>query len=111
MHNNTGKWKPSIHMPKDACRLFLQIKSIRVQRLNDISQSDARAEGVITSIKKHKPAIINQYGPNPDVEIETTPKFEFRALWHKINGPTSWVNNLWVWVIEFERIEKPHNFC
>ena len=93
--NDKGwKWKPSIHMPKEACRLFLKIKDIRVERLQDISRGDAMAEGC----------------PFPNIAKQTFPTVWFEELWCKINGEQSWNENLWVWVIEFERIEKPENF-
>lgn len=97
-------WKPSIHMPRAACRLFLKITSVRVERLHDISEEDAKAEGVERSrsgdgriVYKHylKP----KYGPSP--------VHSFQTLWEKINGAESWESNPWVWVVEFERIEKP----
>lgn len=80
------KWKPSIHMPKDACRIFLKITDVRVERLQDISDEDAKAEGVKT-----------EYGSY---------RHGFIQLWKSINGEESWNANPWVWVIEFERIEK-----
>lgn len=98
------KWKPSIHMPKTACRIFLQIKSIRLERLQDITEADAQAEGV---------------NPLPhgllkeDCTIEKKPEtyyFGFRALWNLINGEGSWHKNPFVWVIEFQPIPKPATF-
>ena len=88
------KWKASIHMPKAACRLFLQLKAVRVERLQDISRVDCMSEGC----------------PFPNIAKETDPKAFFSNLWKSINGPNSWKENPWVWVIEFERIEKPENF-
>jgi hypothetical protein len=82
-------------MPKEACRLLLKIKSIRVERLQDISEEDAIAEGAI----QH--------------EKETdwlTAKFGFEMIWLKINGKESWISNPFVWVYEFEKIEKPNDF-
>jgi hypothetical protein len=87
-------WKPSIHMPKAYARIWLRITSIGVQRLHDISEQDAIAEGCI------------QY------EAETdwmTARYGFEVLWQQINGPESWTANPWVWVVEFERIEEPEN--
>ena len=94
IQGSTIKWKPAIHMPKEACRLFLKIKDIRVERLQDISRGDAMAEGC----------------PFPNIAKETFPTVWFEELWCKINGEQSWNENPWVWVIEFERIEKPENF-
>lgn len=89
------KWKPSIHMPKEACRLFLKVTNVRVERLQDITEMDAIFEGCM------------QYEKDTDW---MTALYGFELLWKKINGESSWKSNPWVWVIEFERIEKPENF-
>lgn len=73
-------WRPSINMPFWACRLHLHIKSVRVERLNDISEEDARAEGVAGVA-------------------------EFRELWESLNGAGSWSINPFVWTVTFEVIE------
>lgn len=91
------KWKPSIHMPKEACRLFLKIKDIRVERLKDISNNDAIAEGM-----DHEWESVGK-----NVEMKPDPTAEFALLWIEINGEDSWNDNPWVWVVEFEKIEKP----
>lgn len=88
-------WKPSIHMPKAAARIFLKITDIRVERLQDMSREDCKKEGVLLGNDNGK------FAGWHDV---------FRDLWEKINGPDSWVSNPWVWVISFERCEKPENF-
>lgn len=77
------KWKPSIHMPRWACRILLEITSVRVERLNDIGQGAACAEGC--------PAFHEPIG-------------WFSDLWESINGAGSWDANPWVWVVEFRRI-------
>lgn len=108
-HPKILSWKPSIHMPKTACRIFLQIKSIRVERLQDISEKDAIAEGV--QFRK----VIDQglgykvYGVTFDQQT-SSPAFSFQTLWKYINGFDSWDANPFVWVIEFQRIERPNNF-
>ena len=89
------KWKPSIHMPKEACRLFLKITNVRVERLKDITEMDAIFEGCM------------QYDKNTNL---MTALYAFELLWKKINGENSWNSNPWVWVIEFEKVEKPENF-
>ncbi|WP_412464232.1 hypothetical protein [Flavobacterium mekongense] len=97
-------WKPSIHMPKEACRLFLKIKSIRVERLNDITEGDACLEGVeLMDTNRYK-----DYIDKHNSVISS--RISFATLWQSINGEESWNSNPWVWVIEFERIEKPENF-
>ncbi|HEY9363866.1 MAG TPA: hypothetical protein VIQ00_11425, partial [Chitinophagaceae bacterium] len=90
------KWKPSIFMPKAACRIFLEITDIKVERLQDISGEDAINEGVkVTSMWPL--CIGDAYRA-------------FKSLWQKINGKNSWEVNLFVWVISFRKINKPKNF-
>lgn len=79
------RWRPSIHMPRWASRITLEITCVRVERLNDISGADAVAEGVRSRL--------------PDNGIAVS---EYRDLWEYINGPGSWEKNPWVWVIEFK---------
>jgi len=102
-----AKWKPSIHMPKEACRLRLKIKSIRVERLMDISEQDAIAEGV----RQRFGGFINYANPS-NLFTETYPflgrkysaaQMSYLSLWERINGENSFEENPWVWVIEFER--------
>jgi hypothetical protein len=104
------KWKPSIHMPKVAARYFLQIKNIRVERLQDISRKDAIEEGSDNILKPddlHRMRGLGNWKiPSPFDEYQ----FGFLSIWTKINGCDSWLKNPWVWVIEFEKIEKPENF-
>ena len=90
-------WKPSIHMPKEACRIWLEITNIRVERLQNITRSDIRAEGL-----KCPPELLSDdVYPN---YRNWYPK-AFKELWESINGKGSWDKNPWVWVIEFKRIE------
>lgn len=102
-------WKPSIHMPKEACRLFLRIKSVRVERLQDISEQDAIAEGVQYWADDHDTELLDATFRNYKTGERNlvTSYSSFQSLWQKINGDESWGSNPWVWVIEFERIEKP----
>ncbi len=86
-------WKPSIHMPRWASRITLDIKAVRIERLQDISDQDAAAEGVAT----WAPGALSPHSLNAD------PSDQFRWLWCSINGPDSWDANPWVWVVEFER--------
>lgn len=81
-----GKWTPSIHMPRWASRILLEITDVRVERLNDISEEDARSEGISGSSAR-------------DI------KEAYAALWRSIYGSDSWQANPWVWVIVFKRIE------
>ncbi|EBN8270436.1 hypothetical protein ACLH7T_001756 [Salmonella enterica] len=83
------KWTPSIHMPRWASRITLEITDVRVERLNDIRECDAKAEGGQTECT----LIGDKYYPG------------FRSLWKSIYGEESWAANPWVWVIEFKRVE------
>ncbi|MDQ9409497.1 hypothetical protein [Serratia marcescens] len=84
-------WTPSIHMPRWASRITLEITAVRVERLNDISEEDAKAEGVAPSQHIITPA-------------EALYRVGFLKLWQSIYGFDSWNANPWVWVIEFRRV-------
>lgn len=90
------KWRPSIHMPRWASRLTLEITGVRVERLQEISDSDAMAEGVPC-----EPVFDTDRG----IDGQVFARKEFQSLWQSINGPESWAANPWVWVIEFKRID------
>ncbi len=101
-------WKPSIFMHKAACRLFLKIKSVRVERLQDISEADAVAEGIEVMTRLNgTDALYKSYLTGSTTTIAEQ---SYETLWQSINGPESWEANPWVWVVEFEKIEKPENF-
>jgi hypothetical protein len=89
-------WKPSIHMPRWACRIVLEITEVRVQRLNEIIEEDAMAEGV-------------REGVNGEYWIDglhwQRPTGAFRELWESINGAGSWDANPFVRAITFMRIQ------
>lgn len=90
--------RPSLFMPKYACRIKLKITNIRVERLQDISEADAIAEGII-EFKKDRAYKNYTHGLGTHI----LPKESFQSLWESINGQESWEQNPWVWVIEFER--------
>lgn len=95
-------WRPSIHMPRWASRILLEITDVRVERLNAISEEDANAEGVppAGSLLPDYPGTF--LTPKGDF---ATAKVAFQRLWESIYGEESWKANSWVWVIEFKRIE------
>ncbi|BEN67476.1 ASCH domain-containing protein [Serratia marcescens] len=93
-------WTPSIHMPRWASRITLEITAVRVERLNDISQEDAQAEGM--ELTGWVPSYSNP--DNAGFDETFTPYDNFAMLWQSIYGEESWRANPWVWVIEFKRV-------
>lgn len=101
------KWRPSIHMPRSASRILLDIISVRVERLNDISEGDAKAEGIFELDYCGQKTYQNYLLSNEEAECSpmlASPVASFTSLWESINGADSWQANPWVWVIEFRRI-------
>jgi hypothetical protein len=94
--------RPSIHMPRWASRITLQITDVRVEQLQDISEPDAIAEGVTEHQTLDGRRSCNIDG-GPMMACGPIPAY--RALWEQINGPESWDENPWVWVVEFRRAE------
>jgi hypothetical protein len=97
------KWVPSIHMRREYSRILLEIVSVRVERLNDCSATDAVAEG----IRRVGPGF-ERWHPDP-ADVDHTgstqdPVLAYRGLWESINGAGSWATNPWVWVVEFNRV-------
>lgn len=98
------KLRPGIHMPRWASRLLLEIKSVRFERLQDISEEDAIEEGM-----QRLPAPVSVLDPYIYVPASARPRNQFAALWDSINGKKApWSSNPWVWVIGFERIKEVH---
>lgn len=98
-------WRPSIHMPRWACRLVLEITDVRVQRLQAINYEDAIAEGIpdpatCAAFPHHMTETPEQFARR-----KAYPQRSFAELWDSINGksPTSWCANPWVWVVEFRK--------
>lgn len=91
------KVRPSIHMPRWASRITLEVTHVRVERLQDISRSDAMAEG----IDKESLASYKRAG------VDRPAGFAYREIWESINGPGSWDANPWVWVVEFKPVAPP----
>ncbi|MBK0546386.1 hypothetical protein GZ027_10055 [Klebsiella pneumoniae] len=100
-HKFEGAWRPSIHMPRWASRILLEITDVRVERLNAISGEDARAEGIIDGgcLNCGEPEPCGCANPEPDATDA------FAYLWQSIYGQDNWNANPWVWVIEFKRVE------
>jgi hypothetical protein len=97
------RWRPSIFMPKSACRLFLRVTDVRAERLTKISEEDAVREGCRAG---------DRYaGPNSTPAL--TAKQSFMWLWNMLNTKRGypWCADPWVWVYTFERCEKPEGWC
>ncbi len=104
------KWKPSIHMPKKHARIFLKVTKVRCERLQDISEEDAIAEGVIQHSDYGSTGYVD-YENRDTAVTDIDAVWSFETLWQSINAKKHpWDSNPWVWVYDFERIEKPENF-
>ena len=99
IYSKTG-WRPSIHMPRSAARLFLKVTDVRVERVQDISTSDCEREGITSDIERFNGHMI----PHHDWIVG-----EFSKLWDSINAKRGygWDSNPWVWVYSFKRIGNP----
>lgn len=93
------KWRPSIHMPKEAARIFLRVTDVRAEHLWDITEEDAIKEGFRAG---------DQPGEGNSARSQTA-RQSFMWIWQRLydKGPHPWASNPWVWVYEFERCEKP----
>jgi len=109
-----GATVPPIHMPRWASRITLEITDVRVERLQDISEADAVAEGVRRGDGKWhalgdgEAVFLDEFGwfAPERYTRHNAPRHAFREAWEIINGPESWAANPWVWVIEFKRLES-----
>jgi hypothetical protein len=95
MADDFEAWRPSIHMPRWASRILLEITGVRVERLQAIGEADARAEGVTIEDRHTVGYCAGEFLP-PSIRA-------YRDLWESINGAGSWDTNPWVWVVEFKR--------
>lgn len=93
-----GPWTPSIHMPRWASRITLEITGVRVERLQDISEADALAEGIVQ--------LAEGFGLQDGSHFHAAdPRQSYLSLWEAINGPGSVEANPWAWVVSFKRLE------
>lgn len=96
--------RPAIHMPRTMSRILLEVTAVRVERLQDISEADAVAEGIARDGDGYE-----RFHVDPDAPLGQSftrnPVLAYRGLWEKINGVGTWDANPLVWVIEFKRVE------
>ena len=102
-HMQGERWRPSIHMPRWASRITLEITGVRVERVQDITPADCECEGITgkTLASPVRGLPYEEYS-NGDGIIYTEPRLAFRALWDSIHGDGAWERNEWVWVISFK---------
>ncbi|WP_108943527.1 hypothetical protein [Morganella morganii] len=105
-HKYDGTWRPSIHMPRWASRILLEITGVRVERLQDISGEDAVAEGVVTGSYGNEGNWMNGFYAPGGNQPHQTAKSAYSELWCSIYGADAWYKNPWVWVIEFTQIQR-----
>ncbi|MBX6183672.1 hypothetical protein ISD42_01655 [Pseudomonas aeruginosa] len=98
-HCSVTRWTPSLHMPRWASRILLEITAVHVERLQDISEEQALAEGVRGEPCDHARQACADIGCWGD-----TAKGAFGFLWESLNGEGIWAANPWVWVVEFKRV-------
>lgn len=114
--NHYREWRakrPSIHMPRWASRITLEITDVRVERLQDITEEDAKAEGVVPNCPMfdhsgcgdHDNEYIHYMRGDDDFPAFSA-RESFESLWQSINGTESWGTNPWVWVVEFRRADN-----
>lgn len=103
-------WKPSIHMPKVACRLKLDVISIDVERLHEITEEDAIREGVGAGFQMNAGwPDYTQIKNGVCTVTQDSARMSYATLWDSINGKGSWDKNPWVWRIEFKKIPDANN--
>ncbi len=97
-----NRWRSPIHMPRAFSRITLEIVGVKVERLQEISEEDAKAEGVSPDMDDESHDSLHA-----DYDGMTQHTRAFERLWNAIHGPGSWAANLWVWCISFKRIGEP----
>lgn len=103
---NASPWRPSIHMPRWASRITLEVTGVRVERLQDITEADAMAEGVDTFDGVAPEQRVPGPGFNGARLGDQPHRLPFADLWEKTYGEDAWDANPWVWVVEFKRVTR-----
>lgn len=113
-HSFVDRWRPSIYMPKEAARIFLRVTDVRVERLQEITDEGAEHEGICGYYVGMGESAYSRYSNWNEAKnhLYDFPRGAFADLWTHTLKPTDigkygWAANPWVWVIEYERCEKP----
>lgn len=102
-----GRLRPAIHMPRWASRITLAVTDVRVQRLLDITEQDAKAEGCEPYVNGHGPITLAELQAEPGYGHPHMYRHGFEFLWDAINGKRApWSANPWVWAVTFKRVEQ-----
>jgi hypothetical protein len=102
-------WRPAIHMPRWASRLTLEVLSVRVERLQEIAEEDAKAEGVLPFAEAYSGISMDQTLTSGERCGDEPHRASFAILWDELNGDrANWKSNPWVWRVEFRRLEVAH---
>lgn len=110
-HLGLALWRPSVHMPRWASRITLEITAVRVELLQHISDNDIEAEGTVQWVKdggvvRSPHPGFDGWWPDEDGNLYVKPnRVAFCSMWESVNGRLAWDENPWVWVIEFMRVE------
>jgi hypothetical protein len=104
--NISDKWKPSLFMPKEAARIWLEITGVKVERVQDICEEDALAEGINEIYNEAGEYSYSALSKEYHHSNWLAPEYAFQELWQKINGIESWNENPFVWCISFKQIQQ-----
>ena len=103
-----GPWRSPIHMPRSLSRITLEVTAVRVERLQDISEEDALAEGVFRKVGTTPIGdVVDTVNDGQLIyAVPTQARFEYSILWASLHGRDSWASNPWVWVLTFKSRDK-----
>jgi hypothetical protein len=102
-----SKWRPSIFMPRWASRISLELLDVRIERLNSITEEDAKAEGVLPFFERFPSIGRDQFLTTGERAADSPYRASFACLWDELSEGPLWKDNPWTWVLSFRRTESP----
>lgn len=107
---NIDRWRPSVHMPRWASRAVVEVASVRVERVKDLSVDDIEATGLVLDLKRHTTPFGGESGTGRYINRKGQPSFStvdgcFASAWNEQRGATEYANDPWVWVASVSRVE------